>query len=122
MSPVQYFFFSIPTSLALHLKQSVEETDLEEKLPSQSDSPDPEAGLQSKPGPPELDQKPQELQDGFTKLQYKGNKSHHHEEQVKSFLIIFCKKMILLFVQIKYSYGLALTRDWSWFSVFFVKK
>ncbi|KAF6738320.1 SUN domain-containing ossification factor [Oryzias melastigma] len=64
-----------------HSVLSVEETDLEEKLPSQSDSPDPEAGLQSKPGPPELDQKPQELQDGFTKLQYKGNKSHHHEEQ-----------------------------------------
>uniref|UniRef100_A0A8C7Y9F4 SUN domain-containing ossification factor n=1 Tax=Oryzias sinensis TaxID=183150 RepID=A0A8C7Y9F4_9TELE len=32
-----------PTSLALHMKQSVEETDLEEKLPSQRDSPDPEA-------------------------------------------------------------------------------
>ncbi|RVE73955.1 hypothetical protein OJAV_G00036160 [Oryzias javanicus] len=78
----------IPSKLATcesspcgHSVLSMEETDLEEKLPSQSDGPDPEAEVQSKPEPPELDQKPEELQEGFTELQYKGNKSHHNEEQ-----------------------------------------
>ncbi|XP_078801751.1 SUN domain-containing ossification factor isoform X2 [Oryzias latipes] len=60
---------------------SVEETDLEEKLPSQRDSPDPEAEVQSKPGPTELDQTQQELQEGFAEPQGEGNTSHHHEEQ-----------------------------------------